>query len=94
VIDNYADCGGEAAAGIDDIDCFLHAATARDDVFNDDEFFVRCNSKAAAQANVSLIENFTCQALVTDTKALGNLLRAKVVGASRKARSAKLLQGE
>ena len=32
-----------------DVDCFLHASTARDDVFDDDKFFVRRNLKTAAQ---------------------------------------------
>src|SRR5207248_1486385 len=37
-IDNHADCRDDAAMGVNNIDGFLHAAAARDDVFGHDEF--------------------------------------------------------
>ena len=39
----------------DDVDCFLDAATAGDDVFDDDKFFIRRNLKTAAQNKFALV---------------------------------------
>src|SRR5439155_1716947 len=40
-IDNHTDSSYQSAARTDDVDRFLDAAAARDDVFNDNELFVR-----------------------------------------------------
>ena len=39
----------------DDVDCFLDASTAGDDVFDDDEFFIRRNLKTAPQNKFALV---------------------------------------
>ena len=43
-IDDHADCGDHAAMLPDDVDRFLHASAARDDVLRDDEPLVRRES--------------------------------------------------
>ena len=54
-INNHADRGNGAATGENDIDCFLNAAAAGDDVFDDDEFFIRRDLKAAAQNKFAIL---------------------------------------
>jgi hypothetical protein len=48
-IENHADCGNNSAMCTHDVDCFLDASTLGHDVFDDDEFFIRCNLKTASQ---------------------------------------------
>ena len=48
-IDDHADRRHDAAVRADDVDRFLDASAASDDVFGDDETFVRRNRKAASQ---------------------------------------------
>src|SRR4029077_9135247 len=46
---NHTDCGDDASMDVHDIDCLLHAASARDNVFEHNEPFVGRNLKTAAQ---------------------------------------------
>jgi len=54
-IDNHADSGDDTTVGVDDVDCFLHAAAARDDVFDNNESLVRRNLKAAAENQFAFV---------------------------------------
>jgi len=54
-IDNHADCGNDTAVGANDIDCFLNATSAGDNVFDDDEVFIRRDLKAAAQDKFAIL---------------------------------------
>jgi len=48
-IENHANCGNDPAMRTNDVDCFLDASTAGDDILYDDEFFIRRYLEAASQ---------------------------------------------
>ena len=48
-IDDHADAGNLTPVGADDVDGFLHAAAASDDIFRHDELLARRDLKPAAQ---------------------------------------------
>ena len=52
---NHADRGNDAAVRVHDIDCLLHATSARDDVFDHKESLLRQNLKTAAQNEFAFI---------------------------------------
>jgi hypothetical protein len=54
-IHNHADCRDDAAMRVNDIDCFLHAAAAGDDVFDDHEFLAVRNLETAAQNELAFV---------------------------------------
>src|SRR5215510_10063754 len=52
---NHSDCRDDAAMGMHDVDCFLHASATSDNVFDDDEFLVRRNLETAAQNEFAFV---------------------------------------